>query len=91
VVVVNKDPTQNLKATVQVPETATSASLTVMTQSSGGATLPDILATSGVTIQGASVAADGSFTPSAPYMLRPAGSLVPCYVPALSAVLLHID
>jgi hypothetical protein len=90
IVVVNKDLTQNLQLTTQLPESASSATLVDMTQLTSGATGPDLSATSGVTIQGASVNPDGSFAPSAAYKLNPSGSQVTCYVPALSAVLIQI-
>jgi hypothetical protein len=89
-VVVNKDLTQNLQLTAQLPQSAGSATLIAMTQLSTGATAPDLSATSGVTIQGASVHVDGSFAPSAAYTLSTNGSQLTCYVPALSAVLIQI-
>ncbi|MGA2348234.1 MAG: hypothetical protein ABSF93_19640, partial [Candidatus Sulfotelmatobacter sp.] len=89
-VVVNKDLTQNLQLTAQLPQSAGSATLIAMTQLSTGATAPDLSATSGVTIQGASVNVDGSFAPSAAYTLSTNGSQLTCYVPALSAVLMQI-
>jgi len=46
-------------------------------------------ATSGVTIQGASVSPDGTFSSAAPYTLNPSGSELTCYIPALSAVLIR--
>jgi hypothetical protein len=61
-----------------------------MTQLTSGATGADLSATSGVTIQGASVDADGTFSPVAPYSLEPSGSQLTCYVPALSAVLIQV-
>lgn len=89
-VVVNKDSTQNLQLTARLPENATLATLIEMTQLSSGASGPDLTATSGVTIQGASVNADGSFSPGAAYALSPNGMSLTCYVPALSAVLVQI-
>jgi len=89
VVVVNKDPTENLQLTVQLPQSASSATLMVMTQATSGATGPSLEATSGVSIQGAPVNLDGTFSPSASYQLTTGGSDVPCYVPALSAVLIQ--
>lgn len=88
--VVNKDSTQNLKLTAQVPQTAASATLLQMTQLSSGASGPNLMATNGVTIQGASVGTDGSFAPGAAYELNPSGTSLSCYVPALSAVLIQI-
>jgi hypothetical protein len=88
VVVVNKDETQNLRLTITLPQTATSAKLLAMTQLSSGASSPSLSATSGVTIQGAAVNPDGTFTPAAAYTPTVNGTQVACYVPALSAVLI---
>jgi hypothetical protein len=73
-----------------LPQSAATATLLEMTQLSSGATGPSLSATSGVTIQGASVGVNGSFTPGAAYTLSASGSQVTCYVPALSAVLVQI-
>jgi hypothetical protein len=89
-VVVNKDQNQNLKLTAQLPEAASSATLLEMTQLSSGASGPDLTATEGVTIQGASVGTDGSFSPAAAYTLSVDGSQITCYVPALSAALIQV-
>jgi len=89
-IVVNKDLTQNLQLSAELPQTATSATLLAMTQLTSGATAPDLSAISGVTIQGTSVNPDGTFSPSAAYTLNPSGSKLTCYVPALSAVLIQI-
>lgn len=88
VVIVNKDATQNLQLTLSLPQSIGSASLLEMTQLSAGAEGPRLAATSGVTIQGASISAGGEFSPSAPYSLSP-GSQLTCYAPALSAVLIQ--
>jgi hypothetical protein len=89
-VIVNKDLIQNLQLTAQLPQSASSATLLVMTQLSSGATAPDLTATSGVTIQDASVNVDGTFAPSSAYTLNPSGTQLTCYVPALSAVLIQV-
>jgi hypothetical protein len=89
-IVVNKDLIENLHLTTQLPQSATSATLLAMTQFSRGAAGPDLSATSGVTIQGASVNPDGTFSPSPAYTLNPTGAEFTCYVPALSAVLIQI-
>ena len=89
-IVVSKDLTQNLQLTTQLPQSAASATLLAMTQLTSGAAGPDLSATSGVTIQDASVNPDGTFAPSAAYTLNPSGSQITCYVPALSAVLIQI-
>jgi hypothetical protein len=60
-----------------------------MTQLTSGTTGPDLSATSGVTIQGASVSPDGTFAPSPAYTLNASGDQLTWYVPALSAVLIQ--
>ena len=89
-VVNNKDSTQNLHLTINLPQEASSATLIAMTQLSQGASGPSLSATSGVTIQGASIGADGSFSPDPAYALNPSGMQLQCYVPILSAVLIQI-
>jgi hypothetical protein len=89
-IVVNKDLTQNLQLTTQLPENASAATLLAMTQLTSGTAGPDLSATSGVTIQGASVNPDGTFSPAAAYTLELSGFQLTCYVPALSAVLIQI-
>jgi hypothetical protein len=89
-VVVNKDLTKNLQLTAKVPHSASSASLLILTQSSGGAAAPDLMAKSGVTLQGAVVNADASFAPAPAYTAKIKGAQLTCFVPALSAVLIRI-
>jgi hypothetical protein len=62
-----------------------------MTQLTLGASGPSLSATSGVTIQGASVGANGSFSPGAAYTLSASGNALTCYVPYLSAVLIQVS
>jgi vacuolar-type H+-ATPase subunit F/Vma7 len=88
IVVVNKDATENLSLKISMPRSVSSASLMTMTQLSSGAEGPSVSATSGVTIQGATIDADGDFSPSSAYSLSTSGSEISCYVPALSAVLI---
>jgi hypothetical protein len=88
IIVVNKDSTQNLQLTLTLPQSATAATLLGMTQLTSGATAPSLTATSGVTIQGATVNIDGTFSPAAAYTLTAKGTQVSCYVPALSAALI---
>jgi len=90
-IVVNKDLTQNLELTTQLPQSSSSATLIAMTQLTSGNTGPDLSATSGVTIQDATLNPDGSFSPSAAYTLNPGSTQLTCYVPALSAVLIQIS
>jgi len=89
VIVLNKESTKNLQLTIQLPQGAGAATLLEMTQLTAGATGPSLAALSGVTIQGASVGLDGSFSPAPAYTLTANGSQVMCYVPALSAVLIQ--
>jgi hypothetical protein len=89
-IVNNKDLTQNLQLTALLPQTANTASLLAMTQLTSGATAPSLTATSGVTIQGAAVNPDGTFSPGTAYTLSTGSSQIACYVPALSAVLIQI-
>jgi hypothetical protein len=60
------------------------------TGAAAGATTPSLTALSGVTIQGAAIAADGAFQAAAPYALMLTGSQLTAYVPALSAVLISL-
>jgi hypothetical protein len=89
-VILNKDSSNSLELTAQLPFTATTANVSVMTQASAAGVAPSLSATSGITIQGAAVAPTGAFTPSAPNNLTAAGSQLSCYVPALSAILIQI-
>jgi hypothetical protein len=93
-VLVNKDATQNLDLSIALPQAATSATLQLLTQSSGqqgSAASPSLSATTGVTIQGSTITPDGTFTPTAPYQLDITGRQLSCYVPALSAALIQLS
>jgi hypothetical protein len=90
-VVVNKDATQNLELSLTLPAPMKTGLLRTLTQLSPGAAGPSLSALAGVTLQGASVAADGSFNPEAGYPLTPDSDQLSCYVPALSAVLIQLD
>ena len=85
VVALNKEPAASIELQIQLPQAVTHASLTQMTQLSPGASAPDLLATSGVTIQSSTVQTDGAFAPGASYQLSPNGTQVTCFIPALSA------
>jgi hypothetical protein len=89
VVVINKDSTNNLQLTLTLPQSVSTAKLLEMTQLSSGATAPSLSATTGVTIQNASVSLGGVFAPGTPYSVSISGSQLTCYVPALSAVLIQ--
>jgi hypothetical protein len=90
IVINNKDSTQNLEMTIQLPQTANTVTMMVMTQSSSGAG-PSLSATSGVTIQGGVVEVDGEFSPNPAYTATTGTSQIVCYVPYLSAVLIQIS
>jgi hypothetical protein len=93
-VIVNKDMTQNLDLSIALPAAdrpVTSAALQVMTQLSADATSPSLSATSGVTLQGGSIAVDGALAPNAAYGLAVSARQLSCYVPALSAVLIQLS
>jgi len=84
VVVVNKDSAQNLQLSLTTGLTVNTADLQLLTG-------PALDATSGVTIQGATVTPEGGFAPAAPYTPDIAGGVVTCYVPAASAALIRIN
>jgi hypothetical protein len=79
----NKDSTQNLQFTVTCPSAVQSAALQILTG-------PSLASTSGVTIQGSAVNADGTFTPQGSYGLSVSGDTFTGYVPAASAGLIAI-
>jgi hypothetical protein len=81
IVVVNKEVGRNLQLNIECGQIVNSARLLAM---SG----PALDATSGVKIQGAAVATDGTFTPGPAYTAQISGSTVTCYLDALSAILL---
>jgi hypothetical protein len=89
-VVINKEPTQNLQLTVSLPQSANAASLVALTQLPAGGATESLAATSSMTIQNGTVASNGNFNPSAAYNLSASGSQLTCYVPAFSAILVQI-
>jgi hypothetical protein len=80
---VNKDAVQNLTLTIETNQRIETATAQTMTG-------PSLSATSGVTIQDATVSKDGSFTPASPVTLTASASQTTCYIPALSATLICI-
>jgi hypothetical protein len=82
-IVVNKDTLQNLTLTIATNQNIQSATLQTMTGAS-------LAATSGVTIQGATVNPDGTFFPTVAGTLTPAGTQTTCFIPALTAALISI-
>jgi hypothetical protein len=83
VIVVNKDALRDLTLTIETSQNIETATQQIMTG-------PSLAATSGVTIQGATVNKDGSFVPAGPDILIPAGTQTTCSIPALSAALISI-
>jgi hypothetical protein len=83
-VVVNKEATRSLSLSIECGGAVQAATLLALTG-------PAADAPSGVRIQGAAVGNEGRFTPQAAYALPHAGSLVHCYVGALSAALIRIS
>jgi uncharacterized protein (TIGR03437 family) len=79
IIINNKEQVQNLNAAIQIPQGTTSATLIEMTG-------PSLSATTGVTIQGASIQPDGTFSPG-PATALPALS---CIVSPMSAVLIQV-
>jgi hypothetical protein len=90
IVIVNKDSTQNAEVLLSLPQVANTATVIEMTQSSGTGQGPSLSALSGVTIQGATVNVDGTFSPNAAYTLATGSANLICYVPYLSAILVQI-
>ena len=88
--VVNKDTAQNLNLSITLPTAMTSATLLGLTQLSAGATLPNLAALSGVTLQSSSIAIDGSLSLGTAYDLTVTGQQLSCYVPFSSAVLIQL-
>ena len=90
IVLVNKEST-DIQVPIELPQNYTSGKLIELTQCSPGATSPNAMAASGVTIQGAQVLTNGNFYPAAPYWCTPTANQVTAYVPALSAVLIQLS
>jgi hypothetical protein len=84
IVIVNKEVYQSLRLTIDCGRTVIEAELFQMQG-------PSLSATTGQTLQGATVAANGSITLGTPYApVNISDSTVTCYVPAISAVLLQV-
>lgn len=82
-VVVNKEPQHTLDLEIETSQSIGTATMQTMTGVS-------LSATSGVTIQGATVNKDGSFAPASPATLTVSGTRTHCSLPALSAALILI-
>jgi len=83
-VVVNKEVAQNLSLSIDCGGEVETATLLELTG-------PAADAAGGVRIQGGAIGNDGLLTPHEAYALPHAGSLVHCYVGALSAALIRIS
>jgi hypothetical protein len=82
VVIVNKDQTNGLNASVDVGVAVTSANALYLQG-------PSLTSTTGVTFAGAGVSAAGDWTPNPAYALATKGNVVTVVVPPISAVLVH--
>jgi uncharacterized protein (TIGR03437 family) len=80
IIINNKEPAATLNVTVQLPQPAPSATLLQMTG-------PSLDATTGITIQGASIQPDGRFSPGSSLALSPS---LACSVGPLSAALVQV-
>jgi hypothetical protein len=84
IVIVNKEVFQSLKITINCGKPINGADLIELRSTA-------LSATTGQTLQGATVDSDGSITQGAPYApANVSSSWVTCYVPAISAVLLRV-
>lgn len=84
VIVVNKENDRHLTLQLHCGDTVSSATALLLTG-------PSLEATSGVSIQGATIPKDGSFSPNWPYTLEPSGSVVNCFLPPASAMLITMS
>jgi len=82
VVLVNKDATTGVASTVDVG-TPVAAANAIFLQA------PSLTSSTGVTLAGSGVAADGTWNPRVPYVLASQGNVVNVVVPPATAVLLH--
>jgi hypothetical protein len=85
IVIVNKEIYHSLKITIHCGQNINSAELIELRGTA-------LTATTGQTLQGATIGTDGSIEMAAPYSPENISSAwVTCYVPALSAVLLRVS
>jgi hypothetical protein len=82
VVLVNKDPTSAVTASVDLGQSVAGASAVLLQ----GGTLDS---TSGVTLAGSGISASGDWSPAPPWALPVSGSVVTVVVPPASAALVH--
>jgi hypothetical protein len=84
VVIVNKDSTNGIKASVNVGRSVATAAAVFLEG-------PSLLALSGVTFAGAGISPAGAWTPMPAWTLPVAGDVVSVVVPAASALILHAN
>jgi hypothetical protein len=84
VVLVDKDPAMGVRASVDIGKPVSVAGATRLR----GTALAD---TTGTTVGGATIGADGSFSPSPPALQPVSGNVVTVDVPAASAALVHVN
>lgn len=82
VVLVNKDATNGVNASVDVGTAVTAADATYLLA-------PSLTSTTGVTLSGAGVTPAGAWNPLPPYALSKNGNVVTVVVPPASAVIVH--
>ena len=82
-VIVNKDTAQSLYLKIEANQKIQTATMEIMTGTG-------LAATSGITIQNATVSKDGTFNPGAPIPLVPIADFTTCFIPPLTAALVRI-
>jgi hypothetical protein len=87
VVLINRNANDGVNATVNMGAAATSASAIYLKGKTPGLLTEEA---KNVTLAGATVSASGTWSPTAPYTITPSGNTVAVYVPAASAVLVHV-
>lgn len=87
VVLINRNASSGVNATVNMGAAASSASAIYLQGKTAGL-LTEVARN--VTLAGATVAAAGTWRPDPPYTLTPSGNTVAVHVPAASAVLVHV-
>jgi hypothetical protein len=87
VVLVNKDTTSAVQATVDVGTSVASASVIYLQ----GPTPASLTATTGITLAGAGITPAGTWARNAPYALTPSGTSFSVLVPPASAALVRVQ
>lgn len=88
-IIANTDLSSSLALDISLPAAVTTATAVEMRQGTAAAA-PDLKATTGVSIQGATVDAAGKFAPASAYILSVTSGTARVYVPAGSAVLVEM-